>query len=1071
MTAEMIVQEASIAKITRPHLRNVYQRRNFFTLLDKCMEKPVLWIVAPPGAGKTTLVNSYIESRKLQCLWYQIDSSDIDPATFFHYLGVAAIKVNTKKKTPLPHLTPEYLPGIQTFSREYFIEVYKRLKRKSLIVFDNYQEAPVESVLHDLIHEGLGSMPKGINVIIISRTAPPPILSRMRLSQSMEIITYDELRLTAEEVREIASMRGVSDVSDTEIRSMLSRTAGWVAGLVLMLESKKITDFSAEQMDSYNAAPIFDYFAGDFFQRLDEDKQSFLLKLSVLPTMTSNMVMELIGDKQVEGVIAELARKNYFIQTHLGDQESYQFHPLFREFLYARLKERTSPGDLANLERRAAVLLADNGHIDDAARLFQGLGDWNSLATLISDKAPTLLEQGRHRTIEGWLNRMPEHVMNEMPWLSFWKACSLLPFDQTKSRQFFEMSYETFYNRKDPSGIFLSWSGIILAIIHEFDNLKPLDRWIDILDDLLAEYPSFPSREIEVRISLSMFLALSFRCPQHPDIGRWADKAFDILNKTSDSDVHAQACLSLVDYFIWTGDLKRADVIVGRLSKATEKGLLPPYVLIASRFANSLNNWYHGNLSDCITNVYEALELAESKGIYVFNYFIFGCGAVASLTGGDLKTAEKFLDEATYVLDDKKRFCTSYYHHIVACYKLAMKDLAGALEHEQLALNLAIEMGSPFAEAMTGTGMALIHYELGERKKADDEITNALELALKTNSKLVEFICYLFQAHFAINNGFNGLAIERLKFALALGKRKGFVNFHMWRPDIVSRLCVLALEEGIEVEYVKSLIRKRDLVPDDTTLVVESWPWRLKIRIFGGFTIIKDGIPLEFRGKAPKKPMEMLKLLVSLGGKEVPEQKISDVLWPDAEGDNAHDSFNTTLKRLRRLIGAEAAIMLSNSRITLNSRYCWVDIWDFERLIKEAKLWSDEALDRISAPLVERAIELYGKGLSVEVEENPWEMSFYDSIRNKFIRCVIKLGSYREEAGDIEGAAKCYTRGIELEPLSEEPYQKLIMCLDRQGHRTEALAIYKRLSKIYSEALGSEPSLKTKNLYKRLKAG
>ena len=55
---------------------------------------------APPGAGKTTLASSYVDARELRHLWFQLDAGDADPATFFHYLGVAA-------GGRLPHLTAE----------------------------------------------------------------------------------------------------------------------------------------------------------------------------------------------------------------------------------------------------------------------------------------------------------------------------------------------------------------------------------------------------------------------------------------------------------------------------------------------------------------------------------------------------------------------------------------------------------------------------------------------------------------------------------------------------------------------------------------------------------------------------------------------------------------------------------------------------------------------------------------------------------------------------------------------------------------------------------------------------
>ena len=42
--------------------------------------------------------------------------------------------------------------------------------------------------------------------------------------------------------------------------------------------------------------------------------------------------------------------------------------------------------------------------------------------------------------------------------------------------------------------------------------------------------------------------------------------------------------------------------------------------------------------------------------------------------------------------------------------------------------------------------------------------------------------------------------------------------------------------------------------------------------------------------------------LIALGGREASEERLSNALWPDADGDLAHESFTITLHRLRRLM-------------------------------------------------------------------------------------------------------------------------------------------------------------------------
>ena len=94
--------------------------RRLFELLDTGQQQRIVWIAGPPGAGKTTLASSYIAARSIKALWYQLDESDGDIASFFHYLALALKAASPRYRKPLPSLTPEYLPGLLTFTRRFF---------------------------------------------------------------------------------------------------------------------------------------------------------------------------------------------------------------------------------------------------------------------------------------------------------------------------------------------------------------------------------------------------------------------------------------------------------------------------------------------------------------------------------------------------------------------------------------------------------------------------------------------------------------------------------------------------------------------------------------------------------------------------------------------------------------------------------------------------------------------------------------------------------------------------------------------------------------------------------------
>lgn len=1058
-----MLQDAFLAKITRPRPHNVYLRENFFGILDQCRKRPALSLVAPQGSGKTTLITSYIEVRRLKCLWYQIDPNDRDPAAFFHYLGLAAEKAMPGKMVQLPHLTPEYQSGIQTFAKEYFSRLYKGLGRNSLIIFDNYQELPAESVLHELIGQALDGLPEGVNIVLISRTALPPVISRMRLLQKMESITWDELRLTSDEVMGIAVKRG-SRITEQDCRQILARTEGWAAGLVLMLESR-IDTASHRAFDKHNPGAVFNYFAEELLTKFSAEEREFLLKTSVLPVMTAEMAEELTRNSRAASILTGLADMNYFIQSYFSDQAYYQYHHLFRDFLLEHLRSELDGGELSELESRAAGLLAANGRVDNAVALYQRLGDWEQMIALLLKEAPIMLSQGRHQTLAEWLDSVPAHISEENPWLFYWQGSCCLPFDQNKSRASFEAAFGYLRARKDAAGALMSWCGMVEAAVHGFDDLTILDRCIDSLDGLLTEFPEIHSKEIECRITLCMFMALSFRAPQHPGANDWARRTFDIMEETADPDLASYISPYLIDYFLWTGNMEKADLVAEKMANAVDLKNCTPMTAIAAKLTAALNHWYHGRVQFCLSAVTEGLKIAETRGVNVFNYFLFGHAAVCLLTSGDVKGAEAYIKQMASVIDSSKRLCASYYHHVMACSRLLKKDIPGALEHEEHSLSLAVKLGSPFGEAMSRTGLALMLFEIGERQRAYAEIADARGLAIRTGSSLTEFVSYLFEAYFGLAEGDRNRSLEYLRSAMSLGSKKGFVNFHMWSPDIISRLCVLALNEGMETNYVKKLIIARNLFPAEPPHEVESWPWRIKIYTLGRFQIVRGETSLVFTKKAPKKIMEMLKLIIVLGGKDVPETRILDTLWQDADGDAAHASFTTTLKRLRDLLGYDDAIILRNGRLTLNQRYCWVDVMAFEHLINLADARSGDGLDDAAIGYLDKALALYKAGHSfIDFEDNQWSLLFYERLKSMFVRSVMRLGAHFEKTGKTDAAIAYYKKGIEREPLSENLYQSLMLCLHDHGHDGEALALYRQMAKLFAEVLGIEPSSKTKEI-------
>ncbi len=1044
-----------------------------FELLDRVRGRPIVWVTGPPGCGKTTLVSSYIEARGIPCLWYQMDKNDVDAETFFYFMGLAAKQTGTRNSALLSVLTSEYLKEVSTLTLWYFENLYNRLKNPGAIVFDDYHEIPAGSSFHKVIRNGLSEIPKGINVILISRNNPPPALIRTCINHQMEILGYNELRLTLEESDGIARVRTNETLSKETVLRLHSMSDGWAAGLVVMLLKAKTEDIGTLLLGKYTPEEIFDYFSCEIFDKIDKETRNFLLKTAFLPKMNEEIAEKLTGCRHTSRILSELNRNNHFTEKFFYSEPVYRYHPLFRDFLMQRAKETFSKESLAIVCRDTAMLLDETAQARAAAELLHDVGDWNTLAQLITKHAPLALAQGKHHLLEESLNKLPKDIIENTTWLLYWMGACRLPSKPSQARDYFEKAFEKFKNQEDFSGAFLAWSGIIDTIEHDFEGFEQLDKWIQVLEQLITIYKAFPSKDIRARVALRMFTALVLRQPEHPEIMTWAELAISLTGNLGDINAKIQTLFYLAFYRMYMGDFEKANIMINAVRHLGWSGReVTPLSRIKAGYAQACYYQFTGRHENCLRVVSECLELSRASGVHIMECKLICLSASSALNANDCKTAEEMLEKMACSSNFHKAWELSQYHWLRSQEALLRRDFSQASLNADLALKSANDVGFPFLPGLYHLTKAYIMHELGKSQEAAGHLAHASEIAFRIKSKILIFYISWAEALFFLDQGDEASGLKSLRKALCIGKRHGYVNTFMDQPDVTARLCARALDAGIEVDYVRELIRKRDLAPGKTPLYVDNWPWRLKIFALGRFSVVRDGKAVRFSGKAQQKPLKMLKALLAFGGREVREDQIADALWPDADGDMAHISFATTLHRLRRLLDDHRTVRLRDGRLTLDQRYCWVDVWAFQRTFGQADaVWRKETTRtdmREVIRLAQRAIDIYKGPFLAEENSEYWAIPLRELLRSKFLRGVSKLGQYWEKDGQWGKAAECYQRGLEVDNIAEDFYRRLMICYYRLGLRAEALTAYDRCKKMLSMTLGIAPSSDTEAICKSL---
>ncbi len=1045
-------------KVIRPSAGGALKRERLFEQINKARAKPVIWITGPAGSGKTTLASSYIEAQKLPCLWYQVDGGDVELPNFFYYMGLAARKANPRKRKPMPLLTPEYMLGIPTFTRRYFEELYSRMKVPSLLVIDDYQEAaaphssPPGAGFHECIATAVSGVPEGITVVVLSRTPPPEEFARLRAQGRLVQLGWEDLKFSREETGFLTEAKGRADL---HAEDLYRNTDGWAAGLVLMLSSEE-TGLHRTARDN-----IYDFFSSEILQKTDDTTRDFLIKTAVLPEITEDSAQKLTGITGSKEVLNRLSRNNYFTLKKAGVSNTFEYHALFREFLIEKLYGTFTEDEVHTLRRQAAGLLMEQDSPEDAAGLLVEAKAWEDLSRLIMVHAQELMLQGRHQVIERWLRSMPGEIMNGNPWLIFWFGASMLSITPYESFEHFQKAFGEFNAMNDPAGTFLSYAFILDAIYFMQEDFSEFDRWIPRIEEIEQKYHGLPPGEIGARVASNVLRTLVLWQPEHQDMQTWRERALSLAETSVDVTLRVNTLSFNALLLQLRGDIPGASEATRALRRLVTRNNTGPLASLLALVTEVMyNTFLRGDQKTSLDLIEKALELEKESGVYVLNGLLVGNTAWNCISAHDFASSRRFIEMLEASSIHLRKWDMIFYLNLVSYEALEKGDLINAGRHIDRAFNMSDAFIKTTSMPHIYMTKAQVLHELGHTAEAGELVEKARQHGRVYQSPYHEWSCLVAEAQFALDAGNRETCIGKLRPALEIARQGGYVNTLLWRPKVMSRLFAVALEEGIEPEHVRYIIKQRRLEPDDRALLSERWPHRLKVYTMGQFRILLDGKPLRHGAKTGSKPMELLIVTIALGGEDISSEKVIDTLWDEADGDAAYSAFTTNLSRLRKIIGPEV-LMVRDGRITLDRRFCWVDSLVFESMLERAPV-------SLSDDYAGRVLGLYA-GEFMKGRNDHWSHSVRERLRSRFLGFVSSRAEELSGRNEHEAALNLYNRGLETDPLAEEMYRGLMRCYLKLGRRSEGFRVYQKCQDAILQAFGVEPSSETKELYNSLK--
>lgn len=257
--------------------------------------------------------------------------------------------------------------------------------------------------------------------------------------------------------------------------------------------------------------------------------------------------------------------------------------------------------------------------------------------------------------------------------------------------------------------------------------------------------------------------------------------------------------------------------------------------------------------------------------------------------------------------------------------------------------------------------------------------------------------------------------------------------------------------------------RPRLGAPEGRRLMAGSWQPpaaaavpRLRVLALGPLRVERDGLPLQHGSKPPRKPLELLTLLVAHGCRPLDTGTVMDELWPSLDAEAPRAALDMAVMRLRRLLGAADAVLLTEGQVRLNPQTVWSDVAAFESLAEAAAEGSERA------PW--QALSLYQDALLGSGPVGARLLARRQRLAQQLCDLALDAARRLMACNAEAAAARLLQRALACEPLCEPLYRELMRAQLAQGERAEALRTHARCTQLLRTALAVAPSRATEAL-------
>ncbi|MFQ5921585.1 MAG: BTAD domain-containing putative transcriptional regulator [Anaerolineales bacterium] len=1032
--------------------RNSIHRERLVDAIHGDMPRKLIAIAAPAGYGKTTLLADFGASIDFTVCWMRLSEAEWDVMRFAEVLA-ASLQSRFRRLKGKPDLEALAKSSPEALAVAFVATIDEQIEETFFIAIDDIHLINQSKPVLRFLDRFLEDLPEQATVIAAGREVLEVSLARLMAERDLAGFGPHDLALTREELVELTEKQQGEPLTDAEIDKLLEESRGWVTGVVM---SGTVADLGAGTLIGGGRPMVYEYLASVVLNRQSDDLRRFALDASVLPVMTAEACDAILEREDSQKYLGRLVRKGLFVTASEASPRTYEFHPLYREFLLAS-QEGADPKRLQSLRRNAAEYHLDRGSREQAVDLLLEAGLDARAAKLAERYAKDMFQSGRIQTLERWAAGM----------------------------------------QNDPARI----PSLYLYLVRSHIDRGNLAEAETVLENTKKYIGPRSSKDLRARSELASG-NIAYRRGKYSEAIKAADQVEHIYRKRANRRNRALA-LRLKALVLLNGrnDPEGAEQLAVEAVQLSSKSP-DEYQLVAALIDLSMCQEAQGKNREAHRTMARVLELARVVGTPLLLSGAHGNMAAGTHYSGDFESSLQYSREALKYA----RYAASPLREAIAILRQAdvFNDLGLALQSAELysqALDLLMELDVVEWIRYACVQASVLHRRRGGAALAHEWLKRALlleetkhvptniriqlsalesetspEQAIKSLRALIRkgargleaqeiTLVYFFMARAAFKMNNEGRAIQTLVEALTLAGRYGteqalagelrfYEEFREFASEHLNSDATLSLIQG-RVDKMLALERRYETTPEEGAGEI-----RLAIRALGSSRVLVNGIDAE-----GLKPLAREILFYLIERPRVARDQLMETFWPDFAPGRQVSSLHTAIYSIRRELGKDA-VQFDGSLYSVDAgsdiRY---DVAQFEQAASVAE-GLPPGDPRLMFVLTE-AVNLYGGEFLPEFDSE-WIDERRRSLELRYLDLLASLSEESLLQGQPANVVGLLRRALGIDPLRDDTNRYYLEALGRLGRRSEIVAHYQQYVRRLADELGLDPSEEVRELYDRL---